>query len=141
MKYNVTIQDKSYVVEIEDINARPVIAYVEGIRFEVIPDTDPVGSQVKAELRKEAQGNESFDLRKSATSSNSHEMAAPLPGLVIEVFVKPGDEIEAGQVILIIEAMKMKNSIRSTRGGKISEVLVDAGQTVAHKQALVRFEG
>ena len=141
MKYNVTIQDKSYVVEIEDINARPVIAYVEGIRFEVIPDTDPVGSQVKSELRKEAQGHESFDLRKSSASSNSNEMAAPLPGLVIEVFVKAGDEIEAGQVILIIEAMKMKNSIRSTRGGKISEVLVSAGQTVAHKQALVRFEG
>jgi hypothetical protein len=43
MKYNVSIQDKSYVVEIEDINARPVIAYVEGIRFEVIPDTNPLG--------------------------------------------------------------------------------------------------
>ena len=141
MKYNVTIQDKSYVVEIEDINARPVIAYVEGIRFEVIPDTDPVGSQVKAELRKEAQVNESLDLRKSSASSNSNEMAAPLPGLVTEVFVKTGEEIEAGQVILIIEAMKMKNSIRSTRGGKISEVLVSAGETVAHKQVLVRFEG
>jgi biotin carboxyl carrier protein len=66
-------------------------------------------------------------------------MNAPLPGLVIEVFVKAGDEIEAGQVILIIEAMKMKNSIRSTRGGSISEVLVSPGETVAHKQALVRF--
>jgi glutaconyl-CoA/methylmalonyl-CoA decarboxylase subunit gamma len=140
MKYNVTIQDKSYVVEIEDINARPVIAYVEGIRFEVIPDTDPVGSEVKAELKKEA-GDKSYDLRKGALGQNINEMTAPLPGLVIEVFVKPGDEIEAGQVILIIEAMKMKNSIRSTRGGKISGVLVSAGETVAHKQALVRFEG
>jgi biotin carboxyl carrier protein len=42
--------------------------------------------------------------------------------------------------VLIIEAMKMKNSIRSTRSGKIAEVLVTVGQTVAHKQALVRFE-
>ena len=139
MKYNVTIQDKSYVVEIEDINARPVIAYVEGIRFEVIPDTDPVGSEVKAEIKKEA-GDKSYDLRKSASGQNFSEMTAPLPGLVIEVFVKPGDEIEAGQVILIIEAMKMKNSIRSIRGGKIAEVLVSAGETVAHKQTLVRFE-
>jgi biotin carboxyl carrier protein len=139
MKYNVTIQDKSYVVEIEDINARPVIAYVEGIRFEVIPDTDPVGSEVKTELKKEA-GDKSYSLRKSASGQNFNEMTAPLPGLVIEVFVKPGDEIEAGQVILIIEAMKMKNSIRSVRGGKIAEVLVSAGETVAHKQALVRFE-
>jgi biotin carboxyl carrier protein len=139
MKYNVRIQDKSYVVEIEDINARPVIAYVEGIRFEVIPDTDPVGSEVKAELSKEAQGAKSYDLRKGPSAQNTDEMNAPLPGLVIEVFVKAGDEIEAGQVILIIEAMKMKNSIRSTRGGSISEVLVSPGETVAHKQALVRF--
>ena len=67
-------------------------------------------------------------------------MTAPLPGTVIEIFIKAGDQIEAGQVILIIEAMKMKNSIRSRRAGKIAEVLVSAGQTVAHKQALVRFE-
>ena len=67
-------------------------------------------------------------------------MTAPLPGTVIEIFVKPGDQIETGQVILVIEAMKMKNSIRSTRAGRIGEVLVSAGLTVAHKQALVRFE-
>jgi biotin carboxyl carrier protein len=47
--------------------------------------------------------------------------------------------VEAGQVLLVIEAMKMKNSIRSTRAGKIVEVLVIAGETVTHKQPLVRF--
>lgn len=140
MKYSVTIRDKSYVVEIEDINARPVIAYVEGVRFEVIPDTDPVGSAVKVERKKETGDAQTLDLRKTVSDQNTNEMTAPLPGLVIDVFIKPGDEIEAGQVILIIEAMKMKNSIRSTRGGKISEVPVSAGQTVAHKQTLVRFE-
>jgi len=66
-------------------------------------------------------------------------MTAPLPGTVTEVFVKAGDQIEAGQVILVIEAMKMKNSIRSIRAGRIAEVLVSPGQTVAHKQILVRF--
>ena len=140
MKYNVTIQDKSYVVEIEDVNARPVIAYVEGIRFEVIPDTNPVGSGIKPELQKGAQKFTPSDRQKSDLVTHSGEITSPLPGLVIEVFVKVGDVIEAGQVIVIIEAMKMKNSIRSTRAGKIVEVLVSAGQTVAHKQALVRFE-
>ena len=75
----------------------------------------------------------------SSPSLNINEMTAPLPGTVIEVFVKAGDQIEAGQVILVIEAMKMKNSIRSVRAGKIIEVLVNANQTVAHKQTLVRF--
>ena len=63
-----------------------------------------------------------------------------MPGTVIEIFVKPGDQIESGQVVLVIEAMKMKNSIRSTREGKVSAVLVSAGQTVTHKQILLEFE-
>ena len=149
MKYNVTIKQKSYVVEIEDINTRPVIAHVEGHRFEVIPDTDPVGSANKPEVpapisTKGKLGGtrevKSFDLRKPDPNQNGSELTAPLPGTVIEVFVKEGDIIEAGQVILIIEAMKMKNSIRSTRAGKIAEVLTSINQTVAHKQVLVKFE-
>ncbi len=140
MKYNVTIQDKSYVVEIEDINARPVVAYVEGIRVEVIPDTNPLGVEgVRHEVQKEAKEVHSIDLRTSA-GQNVNELTAPLPGTVVEVFVKAGDVIEAGQVVVVIEAMKMKNSIRSTRAGRVAEVLVNTGQTVAHKQPLVRFE-
>lgn len=141
MKYNVTIQDKSYLVEIEDINARPVIAYVEGIRVEVIPDTNPLGVDgSRQEVQKEAKDVHSFDPRQNGSNQNANEMTAPLPGTVVEVFVKEGDVIETGQVIVIIEAMKMKNSIRSTRSGKIAEVLVKSMQTVAHKQPLVRFE-
>jgi biotin carboxyl carrier protein len=137
MKYNVSIQDKSYVVEIEDINARPVIAYVDGIRVEVIPDTNPVGSGIKTELKPEPK---IIEKPKPDANQNVNELTAPLPGTVIEVFVKAGDVIEAGQVIVIIEAMKMKNSIRSTRAGKVAEVLVTADETVAHKQTLVKFE-
>ena len=148
MKYSVTIKNKSYVVEIEDINARPVIAHVEGQRFEVIPDINPVGTQTKPEPivsisskgKKEIKEVKSFDLRKPDPNQNGNEMTAPLPGTVIEVFVKAGDIIEAGQVIVIIEAMKMKNSIRSIRAGKISEVLTSINQTVAHRQVLVKFE-
>ena len=148
MKYNVMIKNKSYVVEIEDINVRPVIAHVEGQRFEVIPDINPVGTEVKLEPvtanapkgKKDTKEVISFDLRKPDLNQNGSEMTAPLPGTVIEVFVKPGDIIESGQVILIIEAMKMKNSIRSTRAGKIAEVLTSVNQTVAHKQVLVKFE-
>src|SRR5215207_2056239 len=148
MKYNVTIKNKSYVVEIEDINARPVIAHVEGQRFEVIPDINPIGTEVKLEpitantskSKKDTKEVISFDLRKPDPNQNGNEMTAPLPGTVIEVFVKTGDIIESGQVILIIEAMKMKNSIRSTRAGKVAEVLTSVNQTVAHKQVLVKFE-
>ena len=137
MKYTVKIADKSYEVEIEDIHARPVIAHVDGERFEVHPE-----SRNKTETSTEANEttfNQTFGPTTSQ-AGNSKELTAPLPGTVVEVFVKPGEQVEVGRIVLVIEAMKMKNSIRSIREGKIAEVLVNAGQTVAYKQALVRFE-
>jgi biotin carboxyl carrier protein len=136
MKYIVNVADQSYEVEIEDIHARPVIARVDGLEFVVSPESEskPVPQKVTKELTP-------AEISKQPTgpSASSTDLVAPLPGTIVEIFVKVGDTIESGQVILIIEAMKMKNSIRSTRAGTITEVLVSAGQTVAHKQMLVKF--
>jgi biotin carboxyl carrier protein len=147
MKYNVKIGEKTYSVEIEDINARPVVARVDGERVEVMPEN---GS--RAEVKKEAEGikplseSKAPNLNPVPTTSPSpnpalsgNTITAPLPGTVVEMFVKAGDKVEAGQVVLVIEAMKMKNSIRSTWSGTVGNVLVSVGQTVAHKQALVKF--
>ena len=136
MKYVVKVADQYYEVEIEDIRARPIIARVGDQEFEVSPENG-----AKLAIQKETREIKSIGLSKQPASLNTTpgELTAPLPGTVIEIFVKAGDQIEAGQITLIIEAMKMKNSIRSTRAGKITEVLVSAGQTVAHKQTLVRF--
>lgn len=137
MKYIVKVADKSFEVQIEDIHARPVIALVDGQQFEVIPENG-INPPVPQKETKEFKPVE--PLKQSAGPSvGASELTAPLPGTVIEIFVKAGEQIESGQVILVIEAMKMKNSIRATRAGNIAEVLVNAGETVAHKQALVRF--
>ena len=136
MKYIVNVADKSFEVEIEDLHARPVIAHVDGQRFEVNPEN---GSKQRSRIEQQELKPIQIAKQPSNSSAGTNELTAPLPGTVIEVFAKAGDSIEAGQVILVIEAMKMKNSIRSTRAGKITDVLVSAGQTVAHKQALVRF--
>ena len=137
MKYKVRISDRSYEVEIEDIHARPIIAHVDGQKFEVQPE-----SAGKLLIQEEATESKSVVAvpQPAVQTGSGTEMTAPLPGTIIEIFVQAGDEIEAGKVVLVIEAMKMKNSIRTTRGGKVAEVLVSPGQTVAHKQALVRFE-
>ena len=136
MKHIVHVADKTYEVEIQDIFARPVIARVDGQEFAVDLERE---SSIKPQ--KEAGKRNVGTLLKQpvVATPNTKELTAPLPGTVIEVFVKAGEHIEAGQVILLIEAMKMKNSIRSTRAGTIEEVLVSAGQTVAHKQVLVKF--
>jgi biotin carboxyl carrier protein len=136
MKYVVKVAGQCFEVEIEDLYARPIIARVDGQEFKVSPE----------DSEKLARSNGSkeitpVELTKKQSDSNPTpgELTAPLPGTVIELFAKTGDTVEAGQVLLVIEAMKMKNSIRSTRAGTILEVLVNAGETVAHKQALVRF--
>lgn len=137
MKYTVKIANQSYEVEIEDILARPVIAHVDGERFEVHPEQSN-----KPEVLKETKDIKIIETPRLSTgqAGSSNELGAPLPGTIVEIFVKNGEEIETGHVVLVIEAMKMKNSIRSTRSGKVAEILVSVGQTVAHKQSLVRFE-
>ena len=147
MKYKITVNNKTYEVEIENINTRPVVAFVDGERFEVMPE-----NAGQAEAKKEADEiknkaeKKSFDPNPAPAASSSPNQAlsgntltAPLPGTVIEVFVKAGEKVEAGQVVVIIEAMKMKNSIRSVYSGTVGDVLVNAGQSVAHKQALIKF--
>lgn len=136
MKYVVKVADQYYEVDIVDIHARPIIARVGDQEFEVSPEDG-----MKLAIQKERRETTPIELPKYSSSpdTTTSVLNAPLPGTVIEIFVKSNEYIEAGQIILIIEAMKMKNSIRSTRAGKITEVLVSAGETVAHKQALVRF--
>ncbi len=135
MIYNIKIGDRSFEVAIEDINKRPIVARVNGQEFLVSPDTASpevvTGTMIDSTLK---------PVSPIGLSLHDGVLVAPLPGTIIEVFVKVGDTVEAGQVILIIEAMKMKNSIRSTKDGIVAEVLVSAGQTVAHKQALVEFK-
>jgi biotin carboxyl carrier protein len=141
MKYSLKVDGRVFEVEIENINTRPVIVHVDGIEFEVMPGKmDAVETHGQAQK----QSNDSGPVRSTFPSPSpvlhGNALKAPLPGQVIEVFVKSGEKVEAGRVILIIEAMKMKNSIRSDRDGTIQEVLVSAGQSVAHQQALVMFE-
>ena len=138
MRYSVKIGEKTFEVEIDDINKRPIIARVDGEEFEVRPEN---GKKAAVSLA-DAPVAESKPLQAATSSAGSFDnpMLSPLPGVVIEVFVRPGDVVEAGTTLLIIEAMKMKNNIRSVHAGKITQVLVGAGQTVAHKHPLVEFE-
>ena len=57
-------------------------------------------------------------------------ITAPMPGKVIRLLIKAGDEVEAGQGVVVVEAMKMQNEIRSPKKGKVERVLAKEGQTV-----------
>lgn len=65
---------------------------------------------------------------------------SPMPGAIVEVFVKPGDAVVAGQQLCIIEAMKMQNIIKSEIEGKIKKVNVKSGDSVAVDELLIELE-
>jgi biotin carboxyl carrier protein len=67
-------------------------------------------------------------------------LVAPMPGKVVKVLVRPGDKVAARQGLVIVEAMKMENELRSTRAGTVSEVKVAEGSSVEAGAALVIIE-
>jgi len=68
------------------------------------------------------------------------EIRAAMPGKVVRVLVAAGDEVEAGMGLLILEAMKMQNEVKSPGSGRVAAVAVGVGETVASGQTLVTLE-
>lgn len=72
--------------------------------------------------------------------SKDGRVKAPIPGLIRRLLVQPGDRVEIGQTLLILEAMKMENEIRAPRPGTVKAVHAEPGADVAHNQVLVEIE-
>jgi biotin carboxyl carrier protein len=64
-----------------------------------------------------------------------------MPGLVLRIEVEPGQEIKAGQGVIVVEAMKMENELRAETGGTVARVLVREGEPVERGAVLIEFEG
>jgi biotin carboxyl carrier protein len=73
--------------------------------------------------------------------NNLRLVQAPIPGVVLSIAVHPGSKVIVGQELLVLEAMKMKNSIRATRSGRIATVNVTIGLHVKHRDVLIEYEG
>jgi len=67
-------------------------------------------------------------------------LLSPMPGLLAEIAVRQGQEIKAGERLIVIEAMKMQNVLLAERDGTVAELLANAGESVAVDQAILRFE-
>ena len=68
------------------------------------------------------------------------ELKAPMPGLVVKVLCEPGQQVEAGQALVVLQAMKMENELSLPRGGTVSQVSAEPGQTVEQGTVLVVVE-
>jgi biotin carboxyl carrier protein len=145
MKYSVKVGDRLYLVDIESLNDRPIIATVEGVRFEVNPEEAIAASRAgtsPVRTRPPGQVPEHVPASGAVPSGGVLEvrvLRAPIPGVVMDVKVKSGEKVEIGQALFVIEAMKMRNAIRSPREGEVKEVFISPGQTVNHNQELMSF--
>ena len=72
-------------------------------------------------------------------SQTLKEIKAPMPGLILDLKVKPGDEVKKGEVVLILEAMKMENILKSPGDGIVKAVKVSLNQSVEKNQVLIQF--
>lgn len=67
-------------------------------------------------------------------------MIAPIPGVIVEIAANVGDLVTYGQELCVLEAMKMKNSIRANRNGSIKKIFISTGDHVRQSQDLMEFE-
>jgi biotin carboxyl carrier protein len=120
--FSVLIGGRSFEVRLD--GAPPNSASAQGRRFSV-EVRDP---------RNASRG------AKSALGSGRQNIVAPMPGKVIRMLVKPGDAVEAGQGLAVVEAMKMQNEMKAPRAARVLEVRSRDGDTVAAGETLVVLE-
>ncbi len=74
------------------------------------------------------------------SKNDIQQITAPMPGLILDIHVKAGQEVQENDPLLILEAMKMENVVASPRGGIIKEVHISQGTAVEKSQLLIEFE-
>ena len=121
--YSILVGARSYEVKIEESGDEFVVA-VDGRRFEVAIE-DPRRAGARAER---------------IDSASSGDIGSPMPGKVVRVLVSAGDEVQPGQGLLVVEAMKMQNEIKAPVAGKIKTVHVSEGSAVAAGEVMVVIE-
>lgn len=141
-KLTVKVNGNSYEVEVGDVNVSPVSVSVNGKSYSVefedsTPSIAPVRTEpVAAPVVKKAAP---VPAAAPAAGASADVLTAPMPGTILDITVKAGDTVSAGQTICALEAMKMKNMIKSTRAGTVASVEVTAGQKVGFGAVIIRF--
>lgn len=121
--YKVKVNGKTYEVQLESVDE--------------VKTESATPSEAKT---KEAPKKETSKKASSSSSTNLVEVVAPIQGNVIDVKVKVGDKVKKGDVLLLIEAMKLENEVNSPSDGEVAEVIVSKGQQVTTKQLLLKIK-
>ena len=144
-EHNILVDGVPYKVDFESISDQPVYSLLlDGQSFEsyVYPDEDywqvllrgvlyPAFIEDEREKRLRSSG------RSSIAEREEYHLKAPMPGLVVSLPVVEGQTIAKGDVLVILESMKMQNELKSPRAGTVARMRVKAGDSVELKQTLL----
>ena len=139
MIIKVEIEGKVYNVSIKNVHSNPVLAEVDGKIYQVYPEGQNSAVTPAATAQPLAVPT-TAPASPAPTAGYSLTLNAPLPGVIVSIDVHAGQAVKAGQQVCTLEAMKMKNAIRSDRDGVIAQVNVNQGDLVKHNQPLFTFQ-
>ena len=133
----VKVKGERFLVEVSDLSSRPIIATVEGTLFEIYPEAGNEGiSPETSDPDNLLQPKEQIH---SIPAETVCEVIAPMPGDITQILVKPGQAVQPGDPLCVLDAMKMKNTIHAPQAGVINEINIQVGQAVDHGVVLFRF--
>ncbi len=118
---------------------------IESISYRILFDPRPAGAAVVIGERRISYGlNDPRSLRSRADVDANHtgarSITTSMPGRIVRILVQPGDQVEAQQGLIVVEAMKMQNELKAPRSGTVSVVGVEVGATVQAGKVLMVIE-
>lgn len=147
-KYQYKVQGVDYEVEIEEVEGNIAKVNVNGIPFEVELQKPinaakhPTMTRPKVEAPKAAvptppPATTAAPAQPATPAGNGTPLKAPLPGTISEVKVSVGQQVNVGDVVLVLEAMKMQNNIEAEYAGTVTSIIVKPGDTVMEGSVLL----
>lgn len=136
--YKLKINGNDYNVDINEVEGQEIKLEVNGTSYVVTVDQQmkPTRKAVTTPAPRVTPAA-SGTVQKASAAPKGEKVQTPLPGTILDVFVNVGDEVKAGQTVVLLEAMKMENNIEAECDGKVTEVKVRKGDSVLEGDVLV----
>lgn len=132
-RYLVTVGGKTLELDLVKTAGDALSVIVDGASYDLALEKTTLGFAVVTrgdrfdiELKDVVQGA----ILGQAVPSGPLKLTAPMPGKIVKVMVSPGEQVEAGQGVLVMEAMKMENELKAVRSGTVQEIRIKEGQAV-----------
>ena len=138
-QYKYTINGNKYEVVVGDITDNIATLTVNGEEYKVEMEK-PAEPEKKKPVVRSAAAEPAADSAPTAAVNTANAVKAPLPGVITDILVEVGQEVQDGDNVIVLEAMKMANNLQSEKAGKVTAICVKVGQSVMEDEALVVIE-